>query len=302
MTYDAQSALLSAALQAAERGWHVFPLHAGRKTPALHGERHCPRTGDCTTGHRKWEQRATTDPDRIRAAWSQRPFNVGIATGPAGLLVVDLDTLKPTDKKGTPDGVTAFAALCERAGQPVPTTRTVRTAGGGVHLYFTAPPGARLHSTAGRLAKKIDTRGCGGYVVAPGSKTPHGPYTVVDNTPVAELPEWLHHALTAPQEPTATAIRLAPVRNATRCAAVALERESAGVAARREAGRRNEELLRAVIRVGRYVARGNIDRTAVETAFQEAGESAGLTAAECRATIRSALAYSLRTVRPRETA
>ncbi|MFG2303489.1 bifunctional DNA primase/polymerase [Actinacidiphila glaucinigra] len=294
--------LLNAALDAAGRGWPVFPLHAGRKTPALHGERHCPHTGDCAAGHRKWEQRATTDPDRIRAAWSQRPFNVGIATGPAGLLVVDLDTLKPTDTKGTPDGVTAFAALCERAGQAVPTTRTVRTASGGRHLYFTAPTGARLHSTAGRLAKKIDTRGWGGYVVAPGSKTPHGPYTVENDAPVAELPEWLHDALTAHQEPTAAAIRPAPVRNATRCAAVALERESADVAARRDVGQRNEELLRAVIRVGRYVARGDIDRTAVETAFQEAGESAGLTAAECRATIRSALAYSLRTVRPRETA
>lgn len=301
MTYDPQSALLSAALSAAERGWHVFPLHAGRKTPALHGERSCPHTGDCTAGHRKWEQRATTDPDRIRAAWSQRLFNVGIATGPAGLLVVDLDTLKPTDKKGTPDGVTAFAALCERAGQLVPNTRTVRTASGGRHLYFTAPTGARLGNTAGTLARKIDTRGWGGYVVAPGSKTPNGPYTVEDNTPVAELPAWLHDVLTAPQEPARAPIRLTPVRNATRCATVALERETADVAARREAGRRNDELLRAVIRVGRYVARGNIDRTAVETAFQEAGESAGLTAAECRATIRNALNYSLRTVRPRET-
>ncbi|MEU6340680.1 bifunctional DNA primase/polymerase [Streptomyces sp. NPDC046977] len=293
---------MTAALDAAERGWHVHPLRPGSKTPALHGERSCPGTGDCAAGHRKWEQRATTDPARIRSAWAVRPFNIGIATGPSGLLVVDLDTLKPTDVEGTPDGVTSFTALCERAGQPVPVTRTVRTAGGGMHLYFTTPDGARLGSTAGTLAPKIDTRGWGGYVVAPGSTTPHGPYTVVDDAPVAELPKWLHGALTAPQEPTAPAIRPAPVRNATRCAAVALERESASVAAHREAGRRNEELLRAAIRVGRYVARGDIDRAAVETAFQEAGESAGLTAAECRATIRSALNYSLRTVRPRETA
>ncbi|MEU4095283.1 bifunctional DNA primase/polymerase [Streptomyces sp. NPDC026673] len=294
--------LLNAALDTMARGWPVFPLRPGRKAPALHGERSCPRTGDCTAGHMKWEQRATTDPDRIRAAWSQRPFNVGIATGPSGLLVVDLDTLKPTDEEGTPDGVTAFAALCERAEQVAPITRTVRTAGGGRHLYFAAPQGARLGNTAGALAPKIDTRGWGGYVVGAGSATPHGLYAVEDDAPVAVLPEWLHNALTPPQGPAGTAIRPAPVRNATRCAAVALERETASVAARHDAGRRNDELLRAAIRVGRYVARGDIDRTAVETAFQEAGESAGLTAAECRATIRSALNYSLRTVRPRETA
>jgi predicted MFS family arabinose efflux permease len=41
----------------------------------------CPRTGDCAAGHVKWEDRATTDPDRIRRAWSAGAFNVGIATG-----------------------------------------------------------------------------------------------------------------------------------------------------------------------------------------------------------------------------
>ena len=50
--------LLHAALQAAERGWHVFPLRPGSKRPALHGEQSCPRTGPCSNGHRKWEQRA----------------------------------------------------------------------------------------------------------------------------------------------------------------------------------------------------------------------------------------------------
>ncbi|WP_327290112.1 bifunctional DNA primase/polymerase [Streptomyces sp. NBC_01198] len=302
MTHPHPSALLSAALAAAERGWPVIPLRPGGKVPALHGERRCPGTGDCTDGHRTFEQRATTDPQRIARCWSAGPFNVGIATGPAGLLVVDLDTLKPTDEKGTPDGVSNFLALCERAGQAVPTTRRIRTPSGGQHLYFTAPPGTRLTNTASTLAKKVDTRAWGGQVVALGSQTPQGPYAVLDDSPVADLPEWLQTALTAPQRLTAAPFRLPPVRNASRCAQIALERESAAVAARRAVGERNKELLRAVIRVGRYVARGDIDRTAVEEAFQAGGESSGLTAAECRATIRSALAYSLRTVRPRQEA
>lgn len=297
-------ALLSAALAAANCGWPVIPLRPGGKSPALHGEARCPRTGDCAgpDGHRKFEQRATTDPDRIQRCWSAGPFNVGIATGPAGLVVVDLDTLKPKDEKGTPDGAESFLALCERAGQPVPTTRLIRTASGGQHLYFTAPDGVRLSSTAGTLAPKIDTRAWGGQVVATGSITPAGPYTVLCDAPVTKLPEWLQTALAVPQKPAAAPFRSAPVRNATRCAAVALEREAAAVAARTAIGSRNRELLASVIRIGRFVAWRNIDRTEVEAAFQAAGEAAGLTAAECRTTITSALNYSLRTARPRPAA
>jgi hypothetical protein len=302
MAQQTRSALLSSALAVATRGWPVFPLRPGSKSPALHGARRCPGIGDCAGGHRTFEQRATTDPARIERCWAAGPFNIGTATGPAGLLVVDLDTLKPKDEKGAPDGAESFLALCERAGQPVPTTYRIRTPSGGQHLYFTAPRGVRLPSAAGRLAKKIDTRAWGGQVVAPGSATPTGSYAVEEDAPVAELPGWLQSSLTARQSPAATPLRSGPVRNASRCAAVALERESGDVAARREIGSRNTELLRAVIRVGRYVARGDIDRAAVEQAFQGAGESAGLTAAECRTTIASGLAYSLRTVRPRETA
>jgi hypothetical protein len=301
MPHPDRSALLSAALAAAERGWPVIPLRPGRKVPALHGERACPRTGDCASGHRTFEQRATIDPDRIRRCWSAGAYNVGIATGPAGLLVVDLDTLKPKDKKGTPDGVTSFLALCERAGQAVPTTRTIRTASGGRHLYFTAPPGIRLTNTAGTLAPKVDTRAWGGQVVAPGSQTPQGPYTVLDDSPVANLPEWLQNALTSPQKPASVPIRPTPTRDAPRLAAAVLEREVATVAGTTEGGR-NAELLRAVRAVGRFVAWGDLDRGTVEVAFQAGGESAGLSAAECRATIRSALNWAIRTARPREVA
>jgi hypothetical protein len=290
-----------AAMDAASRGWPVIPLRPGGKVPALHGKDACPLTGDCTGGHRKFEQRATTDPDRIRAAWTARPYNVGIATGPAGLLVVDLDTLKPKDEKGTPDGAANFAALCERAGHVVPATRRIRTPSGGEHLYFAVPRGVRLPSTAGTLASKVDTRAWGGQVVAPGSATPQGPYTVADDHPVANLPEWLQSALAAPQRPAAGPFRPMVVRDAPRLAAVVLERETAAVAGTGEGGRQ-AQLLRAVRAVGRFVAWGDLARTEVEAAFTCAGESAGLSEGECRATIRKALDYSLRTARPRVTA
>ncbi|MFJ8082025.1 bifunctional DNA primase/polymerase [Streptomyces sp. NPDC096205] len=294
--------LLAAALCSAERGWPVIPLHPGTKRPAGHPERSCPSTGRCAEGHRTPEQRATTDPELIQAAWARTAYNVGIATGPAGLLVVDLDVCKPGDEEGAPDGAASLAALCERAGETLPPTYQVRTPSGGRHLYFTAPPGGRLPNSVNRLGPHIDTRACGGYVVAPGSTTPEGAYEVLDEAPVAALPHWLTSLLIEP----AAAANVAPApllihESVTRRARVALEREVAAVAGTGEGGR-NQRLLEGARALGRLVAWGEIPRDVVEQAFQAGGETAGLPASECRATIRSALDWSIRTCRPRDAA
>ncbi|MFD7683357.1 bifunctional DNA primase/polymerase [Streptomyces sp. NPDC060187] len=162
-----------------------MPLRPNDKRPAGHSEQLCPQTGRCTGGHLKPEQRATTDTELITAAWTQQPYNIGIATGPSGLLVIDLDMLKPSEPEGTPDGAASLQALCERAGQTLPATYQVRTPSGGQHLYFTPPPGVRLGNTANRLGHHIDTRGWGGYVVAPASTTPEGSYSLCDDRPPA---------------------------------------------------------------------------------------------------------------------
>jgi len=95
----AKEDLLAAAMAHASRGWHVFPLRPGSKQPALHGEDHCPRTGPCRHGHQGWEQRATTDPARIRACWVRGAWNVAIACGRSGLVVIDLDTRRRTRRR-----------------------------------------------------------------------------------------------------------------------------------------------------------------------------------------------------------
>ncbi|MFJ9525060.1 bifunctional DNA primase/polymerase [Streptomyces cyaneofuscatus] len=283
--------LLNAALDAAGRGWHVFPLRPRDKRPALHGETACPGTGDCAGGHRKWEQRATTDPDRIRKAWSAGAFNVGLATGPSGLVVLDLDPVKAKDPKGTPDGVTSLQALCERAGQAAPATYRTRTASGGHHLYFTAPPGVRLGNSAGRLGKHIDTRAHGGYVVSAGSTLPNGAYEAVDPTDPVPLPEWLY-ALLTPRQP-ARGLTAAPVPvRASRYAAAALRAETAAVAAAGE-GVRNWTLVRAARALGRFIPSGDLDRHEVEAALNSAGLAAGLRESECRAAVTSALNWSI---------
>jgi hypothetical protein len=172
--------LLTAALDYAARGWHVIPLRRNDKRPAFpnHPADRCtgadPR---CRAGHAGWEPRATTDPDRIRRAWTQRPYGIGIACGPSRLVVLDLDVPKPgaagpsTEwaRRGINDGADVFAALAEAAGQPYPAqTYAVHTGRGGTHLYYRHPDtGPGLRNTAGTLGWLIDTRSGGGYVVAP---------------------------------------------------------------------------------------------------------------------------------------
>ncbi|MFJ8550662.1 bifunctional DNA primase/polymerase [Streptomyces sp. NPDC093676] len=292
--------LLASALTAAERGWPVIPLHPGSKRPAGHAERTCPRTGRCADRHRTPEERATTDPQLIQAAWAHRPYNVGIATGPAGLLVIDLDPVKAEEPEGAPDGATSLQALCERARQVLPDTYRVRTAR-GEHLYFTAPTGVRLKCSVDRLGPHIDTRAWGGYVVAPGSTTPDGTYEVTHDAPVAELPDWLTALLTEVDKPAPVPVR---VHDGTRAARSALERECAVIAATAEGGPngRNNTLHKSACKVARFVAWGDIPRHVVEEAIQGAGEATGLPPAECRTTIRSALDWVIAHATPREAA
>ncbi|MFG2293121.1 bifunctional DNA primase/polymerase [Streptomyces sp. NPDC048603] len=288
--------MLNAALATAGRGWPVIPLRPGTKVFALHGETRCPRTGDCTAGHLKPEQRATTDPDRIHSAWATRAFNVGLATGPAGLVVIDLDAPKPADPPGTHHGRDVLHNLCTALGKTLPDTHTVATPSGGLHLYFTAPPGTRIHSNQDILGRHIDHRAWGGYVVAPGSTLPHGRYQTSDDRPPAPLPAWVHAWLTAPPRIKAVPLRPAPsgapVGRRAAYAAAALRNERRNVETAAEGGR-NKVLVRAARALGRLIASGDLDRSEVEEALSWGAEAAGLKPYEYRSAITSALNWSI---------
>ncbi|MGA5470006.1 bifunctional DNA primase/polymerase [Streptomyces arboris] len=297
MTHDRKASLLSAALTAAERGWPVFPLRPGDKRPAGHPERTCPGTGRCADGHRTPEQRATLDSASIRACWESASYNVGIATGPANLVVVDLDIPKdsadtaPSEWAGMADGLDVFAALCERAGERMPTeTYTVRTRRGGQHLYFTAPEGKTLRSTGGSLGWKVDTRAWGGYVVAAGSAVGGASYEIIYDAPPAPLPAWLGDLLTTRPAPAPMPISelSARMRNATAYSTTALRGELEKVLSARQGGR-NRSVYFAAYALARLIRTDDLTEATVTSELMSAGQSTGLSASECRTAIRSGL-------------
>lgn len=256
---------------------------------------------------------ATTDPARVATWWTRTPYNIGIATGPAGLVVIDLDTPKPGKAlppewatiPGVVNGADVLAVLADRAGAPFPhNTRTIATPSGGLHLYFTHPAGGSpLGNTTGKLGPLIDTRAHGGYVIAPPSHTPDGAYRTVNTAPVAPLPTWLIKTLTATAQPEKTTpppntqptpvARLSP-GDRYALAAFSGEVEAVLVAA---PGTRNDALNRAAHALGSLVAAGRLERHQVVQALTLAAEHIGLSPTETTRTITSGMAAAT----PRQT-
>lgn len=324
-----RAALENAALRAAARGWHVFPVRPGDKRPAFpkHTADDCDGTDPwCRSGHQGWEPRATTDPARIGRAWSATPYNVGIATGPSGLVVIDLDPPKPGEvppprwnAPGIRDGADVLAALCEEHGEAFPCeTFMVRTRRGGWHLYFTAPPDVALRSTSGRkgggLGWLIDTRAHGGYVVGPGSfvDLPDGTgrYEVAYDRPPAPLPGWLAALLTAPR-PESSPVEgrsssLDQVRELAAYVRTALHGECERVSLAAEGGR-TWAMNKAGYQMGRLIAVGGLDDDTAERELFAAASihfdaARPVTPSEARKAIRGGIAAGKRHPRRMEAA
>lgn len=300
-------AMLAAALEYAARGWHVFPIWPNRKVPALRGD---------------WQQHSTVDPAIIRRWWTHRAYNIGIDVGPSGLFVIDLDTPKldttnrargaatsATDTALTRDGATEFLAVCARAGQPTPgATRVIRTPRYGWHLYFQHPAGQPLPNTKGgtgrSLGPLIDTRGPGGYVVAPPSTVDGRSYVLARELAPAPLPAWLADQLTTMPEPPSRPV--APVRipvtttdRRTRYLHAAMEREANHVRTA-PPGQGNAALWGAAVALGQLVAGGGLTEDVVTDVLEQAAIDRGRDHTEARATIRSGLRRGAQ--RPRKVA
>jgi hypothetical protein len=271
--------LLRSALSLAERGWHVFPCVPGGKRPALRGS---------------WQDHATTEPARIRAWWSRAAYNIGIACGPSGLVVIDLDVphdtreLSRAEGRSTASGTDVLGALCDQHGQPYPLpTYAVATPSGGCHLYYAAPSSA-MRNSAGRLGPHIDVRADGGYVIGEGSRIGQRAYTAQDERTPVPLPPWIADLLK--DKPPARAALPFPRGGAQGAAyAMAALRDETRLVATARPGTRNDTLNRAAFSLGQLVAAGLLPPLAVVSTLASAAERAGLPADEARRTIRSGM-------------
>lgn len=274
--------LLTAALSAADRGWRVFPLRPDDKRPAV----------------RDWQALATTDGARIKACWANAPYNVGIACGPSGLVVLDLDVPKEGARRPAGwtgelirTGTDTLAAVAEKIGEPFPSaTYSVVTRSGGTHLYFAAPAGEPLRNTAGRIGWLVDTRADGGYVVAAGSVVDGQRYRVRTNWDLDDLPGWVAAALRSRAEPVPTTqpVSIADIRHQSSYATAALRAEVEHVL-KAEPGTRNHTLNAAAYSLGQLVGAGMLPSELTAAALTRAARGTGLRNHEIRLTVRSGL-------------
>jgi Bifunctional DNA primase/polymerase, N-terminal len=120
---------------------------------------------------------------------SDYPYaNVGIATG-QGLYVVDEDKAKGGDASDL----------------HLEPTLMARTWSNGYHYFYRLPDGVTLGNSTSKLGPHVDTRGTGGYVVAPPSRVGMRYYAWLDYfvslCPPAELPVLPPRIIEALQEP-----------------------------------------------------------------------------------------------------
>ncbi|OJF15527.1 bifunctional DNA primase/polymerase [Couchioplanes caeruleus] len=308
--------LRAAALGHAARGWHVLPLRPDNrpsdrdhpKKPAFpdHGADRCSGTDPrCRAGHTGWEPRATCDPARIRRAWQHTAFNIGIACGPSGLVVIDLDVRKPGQQPppkwadmNPRHGADVFGLLCAQHtddGAPdVWDTYTVGTASGGTHLYYLHPDGLPLRNTQGErggLGWLIDTRAHGGYVVAAGSTAAERPYRVLHDRPPVVLPAWIADLLrrAAPAGPRKVQGDFSAYRRSAYVRG-AINRTLDHLAAA-PVGERNTALLGGAVSLGQLAAGGALHEAEVIEALTPTALAIGLSERETARTIRSGLRY-----------
>lgn len=201
---------LAAALDYAELGWRVMPLHAPVATGCSCGQRAC-RTVGKHPRIKDWRENATNDFEQIKEWFGRWPeANVGLVTGEY-FDVIDIDG---------PDGVNSIATVLSGADKALMRdTYHVRTGReeSSWH-YYVAPTG--LRQGAG-LLPGVDLRSVGGLVVAPPSVHNSGrkymPVTTSSRTRILAAPASLLEAFEAAKAPRPV-LRPVPTAQATRAA------------------------------------------------------------------------------------
>lgn len=152
--------MVDEALNYSKRGWYVFPCREKPGSPFVrNGETVTPT--EKTPYVAKGLNSATLDEDQIRSWWKMwENALIGVNAGKSGLFVVDIDRKQV-------NGLDTFTSwnINDSAGlQSI-------TPSGGMHIVFSGSGKSSTNPKTG-----IDTRGEGGYFIAPPSKIVEGDY------------------------------------------------------------------------------------------------------------------------------
>jgi hypothetical protein len=152
-------------------GMPVFPCNSNKQPVSAHGFKD-----------------ASDDPETIKRMFANASAAlIGVPTGAdTGFFVLDVDV------KANRQGGDWLNANSHRMVQ----SRTIHTGSGGLHIYF-RHPGGRIKNSNDKIAPGIDIRGDGGYVIVP----PSPGYSIADDAPMADAPDWLLNTLTEQPEP-----------------------------------------------------------------------------------------------------
>lgn len=228
---------------------------------------------------------ASTDPEVITKWWTKNPSAL-IAT-PTGettkIFVLDIDC------KNNVNGFNSLDSLIAEHG-PLPTTRRVSTPSGGEHVYF-KHPGSKVKTNAGVLAPGLDVRGDGGYIILPPSQIGQNSYTMLNDEPIAEAPDWLLQLVCPKDKRADRDTSISETAKTQECAtsrygARVVHAEYQKIASCPE-GSRNSQLNKSAYVLGQLVSGGEIAEEEVLDALEAGGAACGLSASEAAKTIQS---------------
>jgi len=169
---------LQSAIELANMGFHVFPLEVNGKLPII----------------QDFPNLATKDHAQIKKWWLdpvmeiEKAYNVGISTthynSTQALVVVDVDN--KNGKKGSDE-----VFRLEMEGHLFSQTFTQSTPTGGEHFVYASPKPVKQGVSV--LAKGLDIRSKGGYIVGPGSVIDGVSYKKTSDV-ITDCPEWIIQA------------------------------------------------------------------------------------------------------------
>lgn len=252
------------ALDYAARGWMVFPIRPGLKTPAI------------ANGFLA----ASRDPAQVTTWWSGRrgweARNIGVVTSPeSGIWVLDADIDHETGELGE-----GTLQRFEADHGKLPPHPIAKTPSGGTHHIFAWPDDGLDVPRRIRFAAALDALGMkdgkGGYFIAPPSIRQDGEYEWVisiDDVDPPQAPKWLLDLIRAdaPSRPADMPVYKPVKSDRTNAYGRKVLGERIREITSAPFGSQDEIFCAAAVRIGSVAYGGNIDLNEAFSSLMAAG-------------------------------